>query len=42
VANVRPDEIVVFPDGALSGYGSDLSALELLQPAALAHAIDRL
>lgn len=42
LANVQPDEIVVLPEGALSGYGTDLSALERLQPLALAHAMDRL
>ncbi len=40
--DVRPDEIVVFPEGALSGYGADLSALERLQPSAVEQAMDRL
>jgi predicted amidohydrolase len=42
LTNTQPDEIVVLPEGALSGYGTDLSALERLQPLALAHAMDRL
>ncbi|MEU6821116.1 carbon-nitrogen hydrolase family protein [Streptomyces atriruber] len=42
LADVQPDEIVVLPEGALSGYGADLSPLEELQPATLAHAMDRL
>ncbi|MFE4336361.1 carbon-nitrogen hydrolase family protein [Streptomyces sp. NPDC056831] len=41
LADVQPDEIVVLPEGALSGYGADLSALERLPPSALAHAMDR-
>ncbi|MEU1948552.1 carbon-nitrogen hydrolase family protein, partial [Streptomyces sp. NPDC020125] len=40
LANVHPDEIVVLPEGALSGYGTDLSALEPLHPSALEHAMD--
>ncbi|WP_326668352.1 carbon-nitrogen hydrolase family protein [Streptomyces sp. NBC_01257] len=42
LADARPDEIVVLPEGALSGYGADLSPLEHLTPSALAHAMDRL
>ncbi|WJV44462.1 carbon-nitrogen hydrolase family protein [Streptomyces flavofungini] len=42
LADVKPDEIVVLPEGALSGYGADLSALDHLQPSDLAHAMDRL
>jgi predicted amidohydrolase len=42
LADVQPDEIVILPEGALSGYGADLSALERLPPSALAHAMDRL
>ncbi|MCQ4206904.1 carbon-nitrogen hydrolase family protein [Streptomyces longispororuber] len=42
LADARPDEIVVLPEGALSGYGTDLAALEHLQPSALAHALDSL
>ncbi|MFG3531066.1 carbon-nitrogen hydrolase family protein [Streptomyces sp. NPDC047917] len=40
--DVQPDEIVVLPEGALSGYGADLSALERLPLSVLAHAMDRL
>jgi predicted amidohydrolase len=42
VDNARSDEIVVLPEGALSGYGSDLSPLDALDPGALARAIDAL
>ncbi|MFE7113169.1 carbon-nitrogen hydrolase family protein [Streptomyces sp. NPDC057575] len=42
LADTQPDEIVVLPEGALSGYGTDLSALEHLHLGALAHAMDRL
>ncbi|MFJ8827850.1 carbon-nitrogen hydrolase family protein [Streptomyces sp. NPDC102467] len=42
LADTQPDEVVVLPEGALSGYGADLSALERLQPSALVHAMDRL
>ncbi|WP_405904767.1 hypothetical protein OG742_00565 [Streptomyces sp. NBC_00828] len=42
LADVQPDKIVVLPEGALSGYGADPSALERLPPSALAHAMDRL
>ncbi|MFE2376211.1 carbon-nitrogen hydrolase family protein [Streptomyces sp. NPDC059398] len=41
LAETRPDDIVVLPEGALSGYGSDLSALANLDTPALAHATDR-
>jgi predicted amidohydrolase len=41
LAEARPDDIVVLPEGALSGYGSDLSALGDLDTRALAHAADR-
>ncbi|MFC4013388.1 carbon-nitrogen hydrolase family protein [Nonomuraea purpurea] len=42
LADAQPDEIVVLPEGALSGYGSDLSVLSRLDPTTLAHAIDDL
>ncbi|WP_333772263.1 carbon-nitrogen hydrolase family protein [Streptomyces sp. IBSBF 3136] len=41
LAEARPDDIVVLPEGALSGYGSDLSALGNLDILALSHATDR-
>ncbi|MEU7642438.1 carbon-nitrogen hydrolase family protein [Streptomyces sp. NPDC039016] len=41
LAEARPDDIVVLPEGALSGYGADLSALGNLDTLALAHATDR-
>ena len=42
LAGAQPGEIVVLPEGALSGYGSDLSALDSLDPITVAHATDRL
>ncbi|MEU1722756.1 carbon-nitrogen hydrolase family protein [Nonomuraea sp. NPDC005692] len=42
LADSQPDEIVVLPEGALSGYGSDLSVLRHLDPTTLARAIDDL
>ncbi len=42
LAAAQPGEVVVLPEGALSGYGSDLSALDHLNPTALADATDRL
>jgi len=42
LADAEADEIVVLPEGALSGYGDDLSVLDRLDPAALAHATGRL
>jgi predicted amidohydrolase len=42
LADAQPDEIVVLPEGALSGYGSDLSVLSRLDPTVLARAIDDL
>lgn len=42
LAEAQPDEIVVLPEGALSGYGSDLSVLGRLDPTALTRAIDHL
>lgn len=41
LAEARPDDIVVLPEGALSGYGPDLSVLGDLDTLALAHATDR-
>lgn len=41
LAEARPGDIAVLPEGALSGYGSDLSALGDLDTVALAHATDR-
>ncbi|MFG2530095.1 carbon-nitrogen hydrolase family protein [Streptomyces sp. NPDC048516] len=40
LAGARPDDIVVLPEGALSGYGPDLSVLEDFDISALAHATD--
>lgn len=42
LAAAQAGEVVVLPEGALSGYGSDLSVLDRLNPTALAHATDRL
>ncbi|NEB74685.1 carbon-nitrogen hydrolase family protein [Streptomyces sp. SID14478] len=42
LTDTRPDEIVVLPEGALSGYGTDLSSLDHLPPSSLALATDRL
>lgn len=42
LAAAQAGEVVVLPEGALSGYGSDLSVLRRLNPTALAHAADRL
>ncbi|MEL5953403.1 nitrilase-related carbon-nitrogen hydrolase [Streptomyces sp. CLV115] len=42
LADVQAGEIVVLPEGALSGYGADLSALERLPLSVLARAMDRL
>lgn len=42
LSDVRPDEIVVLPEGAMSGYGDDLSALDTLDQDALAEARERL
>jgi predicted amidohydrolase len=42
LADAQPGEIVVLPEGALSGYGSDLSVLDRLDPTALVHATGRL
>ncbi|NKZ03288.1 carbon-nitrogen hydrolase family protein [Actinomadura latina] len=42
LTETMPDEIVVIPEGALSGYGSDLSVLDHLDLAALGYAIDHL
>jgi predicted amidohydrolase len=42
LADAQPGEIVVLPEGALSGYGPDLSILGRLDPTALAHATGRL
>ncbi|MFC4012927.1 carbon-nitrogen hydrolase family protein [Nonomuraea purpurea] len=42
LTDAQPDEIIVLPEGALSGYGSDLSVLSRLDPTALARAIDDL
>lgn len=42
LAGAQPGEIVVLPEGALSGYGPDLSVLGSLDPAALTHATGRL
>ncbi|MFD0297397.1 carbon-nitrogen hydrolase family protein [Streptomyces sp. NPDC127118] len=41
LAEARPDDIVVLPEGALSGYGPDLSVLGDLDTLALANATDR-
>jgi predicted amidohydrolase len=38
--DARPDEVVVFPEGALSGYGADLAPLGNLDPSLLACAIE--
>ncbi|MFF3127382.1 carbon-nitrogen hydrolase family protein [Streptomyces sp. NPDC057908] len=42
MAQTRPDDLVVLPEGALSGYGSDLSALDDLDTQELTRATDRL
>ena len=42
LADAQPGEIVVLPEGALSGYGPDLPALGCLDPAALEQAASRL
>jgi len=42
LADAQPDEIVVLPEGALSGYGSDLSVLSRIDPTTLTRGIDRL
>jgi predicted amidohydrolase len=39
LAQTRPDDVVVLPEGALSGYGADLSPLGTLDHAMLAQAI---
>ncbi|MFI2259814.1 hypothetical protein [Streptomyces tubercidicus] len=41
LAEARPDDIVALPEGALSGYGPDLSVLGDLDTLALANATDR-
>jgi predicted amidohydrolase len=41
LTEARHDDIVVLPEGALSGYGPDLSVLDDLDTPALAHAMDR-
>ncbi|MGC5017215.1 carbon-nitrogen hydrolase family protein [Micromonospora sp. DT47] len=40
VADSKPDDVVLLPEGALSGYAPDLSPLATLDRAALAEAID--
>lgn len=42
LAGTRPDEIVVLPEAAISGYDDDLSNLDQLGTTTLAHAIDRI
>jgi len=42
LADAQPDEIVVLPEGALSGYGSDLSVLSRIDPTTLTRGINRL
>jgi len=41
MAEAEPGGIVVMPEGALSGYGSDLSSLDDLDPVVLTAAADR-
>jgi len=40
--NAQPEDIVLFPEGALSGYSHDLTFLEDINPAALTAALDDL
>jgi predicted amidohydrolase len=40
VADARRDDVVVLPEGALSGYGPDLSVLDTLDHTALARAVE--
>ena len=40
LADARPGEVVVFPEGALSGYGADLTPLGELETSVLARAVE--
>ena len=42
LAESRPDDVVLLPEGALSGYDADLSPLDTLDRPALARAVDTL
>ncbi|MDT5029489.1 MAG: omega-amidase, partial [Micromonosporaceae bacterium] len=39
LGETRPGDVVVLPEGMLSGYGEDLAPLDALDPAAVNHAV---
>jgi predicted amidohydrolase len=41
IDDTRPGDVVVLPEGMLSGYGEDLAPLTALQPGAVHDAVDR-